>query len=141
MAEFKYQQQIDGLIKSGLTLPELFSPNGLTAFRFAFKDDKEKNHLPVSVINPSRVLPDDLKFSGYALSCYDDEQKAVFRYKNLCKLNKKMRLTLGDSLCYGKLENNDGLISEIETFSRHFDFYEYANCDLSKTFTIKRILL
>ena len=136
---FKYQHEIDKLLKLGLKMPNLYSPNNLMAYRFIFKDDDENNHKPVCIQNPNRVLPDDLKFSGYALSCYDNEEKANARYFELCKTFKKVKFTIGDSLCGGIITNDDGKISEIDTKTRHFDLYEYSNCNLSNTFTIKRL--
>ncbi|MBR4271379.1 MAG: hypothetical protein IKP73_06845 [Bacteroidales bacterium] len=140
MERFKYQKEIDGLIASGLKLPSLHQPNGIIGFRYVFSEDNPKNHKPVSVLNPSRELPDELKFSGYALSCYDDETAAISRYRNLCKINKKMRRTLGDALCFGGLQNTDGLMSSVNIETRHFDFYEFENCNLSQTFKIKMLL-
>ncbi|MDD6002480.1 MAG: hypothetical protein PUC50_09875 [Bacteroidales bacterium] len=137
---FKYQKFFDKLVDDGLQMPHLFAPNDINAFRFVFSDDESKNHLPVLVINPRRVLPDTLKYSGYALSCYDNEDKAVERYLDLCKINKKMPLTLGNALSSGHLHNSDGMISAIEPHTRHFDFYEYESCNLSQSFTIKRKL-
>ena len=138
---FKYQKYIDGLINNGITMPLLFEPNGKEAFRYVFANENGKNHKPVSIINPIRVLPDDMKFSGYALSCYNDERKAVSRYKNLCKINKKMPLILGDALCRGILQNGDGMVSEINKETGHFDFYEYENCNPFDIFTIIKQVL
>lgn len=138
---FKYQKFYDMLSNCGVRMPQMFEPNGVTAFRYVFSDDNPKNHKPVSILNPSRDLPDDLKYSGYALSCYDDEDMAVARYKNLCKINKKMPLILGDALCSGMLENSDGMISEIECKTRHFDFYEYEGFEPTEKFILKRKLI
>ncbi len=141
MKRFKYQIYYDKLSNCGIRMPQLFEPNGVVAFRFVFTGDNSKNHKPVSILNPSRDLPDELKYSGYALSCYDDEDKAVARYKNLCKINKKMPLILGDALCSGSFVNPDGMVSEIDTNTRHFDFYEYEGFNPEETFTIKRTLI
>ena len=92
MKEFKYQVHIDELVNRGLDMPKLHQPYCLEAFRYVFSDDIQRNHKPVLILNPSRRLPDDLMFSGYALSCYDDEDKAVIRYRNLCKTRKKMSM-------------------------------------------------
>ncbi len=140
MESFKYQNEIERLINSGLKLPVLYPPNGIESFRYVFADDNPANHKPVSILNPSRQLPDELKFSGYALSCYDRETAAVDRYKSLCKINKKMRLTIGDALCFGNLQNTDGMISSVNPETRHFDLFEFENCNLSQTFKIKMLL-
>ena len=140
MERFKYQNEIDGLVKMGLKLPDLYQPNVIIGFRYVYSEDNPNNHKPVSVLNPSRQLPDELKFSGFALSCYDDEKAAVARYRNLCKINKKIRLVLGNALCSGKLQNTDGLMSSVNIETRHFDFFEFESCNLSNTFKITMLL-
>ena len=47
--------------------------------------------------------------------------------------------TIGDSLAEGKLTNEDSL-KTIESPNGHFDFYEYENCDLNKSFKITKRL-
>ncbi len=139
--QFKYQKQMEGLLKEGLKMPELHSPCGMEAYRYVFSNGDNRNHKPVLVLNPTRSLPDELKFSGYALSCFDNEDKAVSRYRKLCKTRKKISLVLGDALSFGHLNDTDGMISNVDLDTRHFDFYEFENCDLSNTFSIKRILI
>lgn len=68
---FKYQEQIDRLLSVGYTMPTLHKPNGMDGYRYVFADDNANNHKPVCIQNPSRRLPDNEKFSGYALSCFD----------------------------------------------------------------------
>lgn len=77
-----------------------------------------------------------LKFSGYALSCFDSQQNAEKRYASLCKSFKRTPKTIGDGLSGGQLENKDGLVTTPDKISGHFDLYEYASCDLNKIFKI-----
>lgn len=137
---FKYQKYIDQLLAEGYSLPELYAPNGMNAYRYVFAADNSNNHKPVCIQNPARRLPDNEKFSGYALSCFDDKQKAKHRYEALCKSFKKTPKAIGDSLSGGKLANGDGLITEPVSYSGHFDLYESISCDLSKTFKMLELL-
>ena len=54
--KFKYQKQIDELITLGCQLPNLYSPNGITACRFAFSDSNRQSHIPQYLANPKRML-------------------------------------------------------------------------------------
>lgn len=131
---FKYQKDIDVLLAQGLSMPVLHAPNGMNAYRFVFSSDNANNHKPVCVQNPSRRLPDNEKFSGYALSCFNSQQKAKQRYSSLFKSFKRTPKVIGDSLCGGLIENEDGMVTSSDVSSGHFDLYESETCDLSKTF-------
>ncbi len=39
MERFKYQNEIDGLVKMGLKLPDLYQPNGIIGFRYVYSED------------------------------------------------------------------------------------------------------
>jgi hypothetical protein len=140
MKNFKYKNQINELLKAGYELPALHKPEGIDAYRFASQQNEENNHKPVSVQNPARILPDYLKTSGYALSCFNEEEKAVNRYNALKHSFKQIRMTMGDALYGGKLSNEDGLITDVDRLTGHYDLYEYEECDLNKTLTFKRAL-
>lgn len=138
--DFKYQTYINRLLEEGYTMPKLHEPNGMDAYRYFFANGNVNNHKPVCIQNPTRRLPDNEKFSGYALSCFDNQQKAEQRDAALCKSFKKVPKAIGDSLCGGKLENSDGMITSPDSHSGHFDLYEFTSCDLSKTFnTIEQL--
>lgn len=141
MTTLKYKIYIDTLIRQGEPLPALKSPSEQDAYRFVFSSAPERNHLPVCVSNPRRVLPPGIKISGYALSCFSDEQKAEARFVHLRKTFKLISKTIGDSIAFGQLNTNDGLISEPDIHTSHFDFYEFASCDASQIFTLKRALI
>lgn len=137
---FKYQKYIDELIAKGCALPPLHAPNGMRAYRYVFAVDNANNHKPVCIQNPARRLPNNEKLSGYALSCFDNQKKAERRYAALCKSFKRTPKTIGDSLCEGKLENDDGLVTSSDSHSGHFDLYESTLCNLSKTFNTIELL-
>ncbi|MCR4774086.1 MAG: hypothetical protein K5854_06995 [Prevotella sp.] len=141
MSDFKYKEQITALLKRGIKLPHLHKPNGIKAFRFAFESKPDKNHLPALIQKPSRRLPDEALMSGYALSCFDDETKAVDRYRNLQESFPRISKTIGDSICQGNIGNDDGLVTKVDSNSGHFDLYEFLECDLNKSFKIKYSLL
>ena len=61
--KLKYQTYIDKVVSEGTVLPELMVPEDKLAYRFVFSDNPEKNHIPVCVMNPKRILPNDVKKS------------------------------------------------------------------------------
>lgn len=134
--KFKYQTAIDELLAQGLSLPELFAPNGLHAYRFVFESSHERNNKPVCVQNPKRVLPNNVRLSGYALSCFNNQGKAEQRYRDLCESFPRTPLTIGDSLSGGELHNEDGMITAPDVNTGHFDLYESEVCDLNKSFKL-----
>lgn len=133
---YKYQEYIDKLLADGYVMPEVHAPNGMDAFRYVFSDDNPNNHKPVCIQNPSRRLPDNERFSGYALSCFNSQHNAEKRYAALCKSFKRTPKAIGDSLSGGSLRNEDGMVTKPDPNSGHFDLYESTTCDLSKTFKI-----
>lgn len=137
---FKYQKYIDDVIAEGYTMPELHQPNGMDAYRFAFADDNPNNHKPVLIQNPSRKLPGSERLSGYALSCFDNQRKAERRYASLCKSFKRTPKAIGDSLWSGTLHNDDGMVTSADSTSGHFDLYESASCNLTRTFKVIEML-
>lgn len=139
--EYKYQLNIDTLIKKGIPMPHLHQPNDMAACRFTFMQPNSNCHKPVCIQNPARVLPDNVKMSGYALSCFNNSKKAEKRYLAIRKSFKRAPLVIGDAICEGKLTNDDGMVTEADNDSGHFDLYEFPQCDLSKTFKIKKSLI
>lgn len=133
---FKYQEQISRLIAAGCELPRLKQPGEMEAFRFVFSGSSLLNHKPVCIQNPARRLPGNLKISGYALSCFDSRAHAERRYAALCKSFKNAPKALGDALCGGILRDEDGMVTEVEADTGHFDLYESEACDLGKTLKI-----
>ena len=141
--KFKYQKILDELISKGYQMPPLFEPNDMEAFRFTFSAAGYKNHIPQYVSNPRRMLEDISKGKGstslLALSCFATVSQAELFYHNLRKAFKNVGQSIGDSLAEGKLTNKDGL-KTASSANGHFDFYEYENCDLNKSFKITKRL-
>ena len=141
--KFKYHEMLDDLASKGCLMPPLFEPNNMKACRFAFSASGRINHIPQYVSNPRRMLDDLRKGKGntslLALSCFATAPQAELFYNNLRKAFKNADQTIGDSLAEGKLTNEDGL-KTIESPNGHFDFYEYENCDLNKSFKITKRL-
>lgn len=133
--EYKYRAELEALIGAGYDMPEVSLPNDKEASRFVFSDDPNRNHLPVCVSNPKRVLPGPIKTSGYALSCFGDSEKAKVRYAALKASFKQIQQAIGDSLAEGSIMNEDGRITAEDAGTSHFDLYESISCDLNKTFT------
>lgn len=131
MRELKYQSEIAQLIAKGKKMPELFFPNNKLAYRFVFRNSAN-NHLPVYVMQPQRALKDNAVVEGYALSCFETKEAAD-------KMRQRLALkfkAIGDSVCCGNLDNADGLITEPSETSRHFELFEFENCNLSDKFNI-----
>ena len=141
--EYKYQKQIDELTALGCQMPTVFSPENLSACRFAFSDNARQNHIPQYMSNPKRMLQDIAKskasMSLLALSCFETPSKAETFYSNLKKAFKNIPTSIGDALSEGVLNNDDGRKTETAN-NGHFDFYEYVGCDLNKTFQITKQL-
>lgn len=141
--KFKYQEWIDKLVAEGCTMPPLYAPDDMKACRFAFSSSDEQNHIPQYVRNPKRMLQDLGKgkadTSLLALSCFATHSQAEFFFSNLQKAFKNARTSIGDALAEGILTNEDGLKTTTSP-NGHFDFYEYAQCDLNKSFKITKRL-
>lgn len=141
--KFKYQEQIDELLAMGCQLPVLYAPNDRKACRFAFSEEGHQNHIPQYMSNPRRMLQDISKgkqtTSLLALSCFITPEKAESFYGNLRKAFKNISKSIGDALAEGTLSNEDGR-KTADSQNGHFDFYEYAACDLNKTFRITKNL-
>lgn len=142
---FKYRSELQKLEEElGVSLPQLHSPESKPAFRYVFREKPEKNHLPVYIQKPRRIISDadfhKLSTSGYALSCFEDEDKAVTRYEELRANSPKIKNAIGDALSYGILNESDGLITNANDIT-HFDLYESTSCALTETFKIKKSLV
>lgn len=133
--KFKYQTHINALLEEGLNMPILFKPINQPAFRFVFGTPNKNNNIPVLIQNPHRKLPNNVRLSGYALSCFDNKTHAENRYRSLCKSFKKAPLIIGDTLSSGLLQPSDGMITKIESSSGHYDLYESEECNLNETLT------
>ena len=142
-SNFKYQEWIDKLTAEGCQMPPLFRPNNMKACRFAFASSERQNHIPQYVRNPKRMLQDIGKgkadTSLLALSCFASNSQAEIFFSNLQKAFKNARTSIGDALAEGMLTNEDGLKTTTSP-NGHFDFYEYAQCDLNKSFKITKRL-
>lgn len=141
----KYKKEISCLLEQGLMLPALFTPVNKDAFRFISKSSTKNNHLPAYKIKPQRILQDEAKHklttNGYSLSCYDTEEDAQNAY-DIFKISfKNIESTLGDAIGSGSLSENDGLITNSNKITKHFEFYEYIDFDPHSCFTICKVLL
>lgn len=144
MAVFKYKAEIEHFISLGISLPPLEDPNEKIAYRYIFKDAPQKNHIPQYIKKPQRALIEIEKTnpstSGYALSCYEREDRAKEQFAKLEANFRRIRKSIGDSLSSGILTTADGLVSIADASSTHFDLYEFCDCDLNKTFKLQYTL-
>jgi hypothetical protein len=141
---FKYKSEIDVLIDKGAELPPLYTPQSKCAYRFVFREENPNNHKPVYIQKPQRAISkmdkNEFDTSGYALSCFEQEDNAIQKFNKLKTSYPNIKLAVGDALCSGILDDRDGLITQSNK-ETHFDLYEYQECDLSKTFEVIRILV
>lgn len=77
--------------------------------------------------------------SAYGLSMYNDHEKAVHAYKKLKKIVKNIKVSIGDSLASGVLNNGSGLMTPPGK-NGHFDFYPDKSTKLEATFKVKNKL-
>jgi hypothetical protein len=134
--KLKYGEEIASLISTGACHPtQFYEPVNKEAYRFVFRNELDKNHIPVYKQNPSRILNGKSNTSGYALSCFCSKECAEKKYSELLSLYPFIFKSIGDHLSTGILENGDGRITS-DTPSGHFDLYEFVDCDLNKKFEI-----
>lgn len=132
---FKYQVELDNLREMGIMMPPLKSPVNKSALRYVFVSEHKNNHKPIYIHSPQRMVGKNLSTSGFALSCFETYEGAIGKYRMLLKNHKNICKSIGNALCSGVLNENDGLISEATGFT-HFDLYEFQRCDLSSKFAI-----
>jgi len=145
MPDFKYQTELNRLFESGRKLPSLGVPQSKLAYRYVFDYEHPNNHKPIYVQNPKRrqfhVDCDKLTTSGYALSCFEKKESAVQQFKNLKNTHKNIDNSIGNALCGGFLDEKDGLITDSNEKTTHFDLYEYCECNLGGKFEIQQRLV
>jgi hypothetical protein len=136
---FKYQDEMLSLKNQfGCICPpeELLIPEFKEAvFRFVFEDiNHNNNHKPPLISKPSRInsITDKKKCSHYALSCFEKEEAAKNFFNSM---HGNFYKSVGDSLCKGFLDANDGKITQSDQ-NLHFDLFEHSNCNLSDKFVI-----
>lgn len=135
--KLKYQSQIDKALSEGASMPEMLVPDNKQSYRFVFSQNPERNHIPVCIMNPKRILPKDVMLSGFALSCFGNETKANNRYGALKQSFKLIAKTIGDALAEGVITANDGKVTAESEETSHFDFYEFETCNPAEIFTFK----
>lgn len=139
MRKFKYCHEIEELEKVGISLPDLKEPNTKESYRFIFSEGTDRNHLPAYILQPNRLSQEIKKgkvtTNGYSLSNFETIEQAECRYEYLRKVCKNIKLSIGDTLSGGIIENDDGKITETNG-EGHFELYEYENCDLNQKFHV-----
>jgi hypothetical protein len=135
-AVFKYKANIESL--NPQCPPKECLNKEIEAYRYTFNEIKNpENFKPAVLKNPGRFndKSDLMKCSGYGLSMYDDEQRAISSYEELSKTIKKIKQSIGSHLAKGVIGKIDGVCGEING-KGHFDFHEYENISLSTKFSI-----
>lgn len=137
--KFKYQNELDFCLQHGSKMPQLNVPNDKESFRFVFAEEKQKNHIPPHKQHPNRLKQQiecgNIDISGFALSNLETLGQATAFYHYLQNVCKNASKVIGDSLSFGVLKNEDGMITPTDSHG-HFDLYESDCCDLNATFKI-----
>jgi len=144
LEKFKYKDEIEELIKSGISLPnKLVATNNIDSYRFGFNSDNPNNHLPTYKQIPKRIIEDkkksNLTTKGYALSCFDTDKNANKKFQRISKLFPNFYKTVGYSIYFGKLVLGDGLITSVSQ-KGHFSLFEFIDFDTNKKFTFVKVI-
>lgn len=105
-------------------------------YRFVFNRMEEKNHIPVYINKPQRALMDNRReVGGYGLSCLETFKAAETYYNNLKIHVKNIATSIGDSIAKGEIVKTDGVTDDSNAL-KHFNLYEFDNCDLRCKFVV-----
>ena len=134
----KYQHEIIEVGKNGVKCPpdELTAPNNLLAFRFVFDDPKHvKNHIPVGVHKPQRVLTEheNRRCFLFSLSCFTKKDGAIAFFDEYKQTIKQFEKIVGNTICGGNIDVKDGLVGKPGRHT-HFELFEFQECDLGAKF-------
>ena len=145
--KFKYGEEIKYVLRNfNLQLrDDLKPPNNKETYRFFHNIDHKDNHKPPYKISPARYIqpPDRSKVTcdGFALSCFPSVNNAEGFYKKKKKTFKNFQKVIGNSICSGALNNEDGLVSDEDKGNfYHFEFYEFKDCILNNKFPFVKML-
>jgi hypothetical protein len=142
---YKYESELSVVRTADIQCPpeDLTEPENLLAYRFVFTAPSHvKNHKPVGIHNPKRVLSTEgaKKCFLYSLSCFTDKEGAKTFFVEMKQVHKNFEKSVGDSLAEGILGKDDGHISA-PGYKTHFELFESKNCDLSKKFAVVEALV
>lgn len=141
--KFKYQKELEYFAAQGAKYPQLFVPNQKDAYRFAFAEDWSRSFIPPHKLHPNRLKPQiekgQVELDGFALSNLETLDKANAFYSYLKKICKNARKQIGDSISYGIINIENGMVTSADS-KGHFDLYESETCDLSTSFKIIKTL-
>lgn len=139
----KYRKEMLSLeITSGAGIETTVSEvDSREVYRFVFCHDPEKSHLPGYIKSPERALKGNVReIGGYGLSCLETLEAAESFYDILRISNKRIKTSIGDSIAKGEIINIDGVVDDSNTF-KHFNLYEFENCNISGKFAIIRQII
>lgn len=130
--KYKYEEPISGfshcVINSCL-------PKNKIAYRWTFESIQNTNNfIPRYLTSAYESLPKD-DCIGYALSMFDEEDRAIARLNKICEGKKYLYKKLGTHLSKGILLEKEGVCSDSDE-NGHFSFFEAAEVDLSSSFTV-----
>jgi hypothetical protein len=135
--EFKYKIQHSQLRCICPPIDLLKSINE-KAFRFVHEDiNHNNNFLPPLIIEPTRIedFSDcEKQCEGYALSIFNDFNKAEKKLTRLLSHKPLLKDVLGNCIAEGIIEVNDGLVDNPN--HGHYNLHEYKGIDLALKFKI-----
>lgn len=133
--KIKYKNEIDAI--EGCPRED-FKQQNLNAYRFVFsKSFSEKSFIPLIKQQPKlkNKFDNEQLCVAHSLSMFKSKDEAENHLSNLKERNPNIQKRLGDSLAFGKIEKEHGLIGNIGKRG-HFSFFAFENIDLAKVFTI-----
>ncbi|MDB5015388.1 MAG: Integral rane protein [Mucilaginibacter sp.] len=112
----------------------------IQAFRFIYERiEDDRNFIPVYIKKPQRFnhKSDAEKCSGFGISLYNSEERAIKKYSSLINVVQNIGKTIGTHLAEGKILKDFGVTTPIDG-EGHFDLHESDTCNLHNKFTVVR---
>jgi hypothetical protein len=140
---FKYAAELLVIDPTALNCPPMAELSPIAtkpAFRFVFADAAHpNNHMPIARNTPQRAINQPNNCELWSLSCFEDMNQAIDKYKLLQQKFQNIRKTVGDHLCGGALTVVDGMTGPHGSHT-HYELFEYDTCNLSTTLHIIQAL-
>lgn len=137
MEKYKYKEYHDAL-KCYCPPKEGLSPLNMTAYRWIHSDlEHQNNFLPPLIIEPTRIdsfETCEIKCENYALSFFNDQNKAESKLKKYIKRKPLLANVLGSAIGKVDIIEDDGKGS-LPRNDGHFNFHEFCAFDLKNKLT------
>lgn len=139
MPRLFYQNEIDDS-----NTCEQKTPQTIEAIRYCHNPINAKPNFTAVVENTPNRFPrnagggaEDCKV--FSLSCFNSEEQAIARIRKLVKRNPDIMLNIGDHLCSGTINIQDGECGDIND-TGHFSFFKYEDITIIENFNITKAI-